>query len=1222
MQLYKYLILCLLVISACAKQEEMTESTEPKPEYTGEMIDISVDMSMSSVTKAYMDKLDGTSYPFRWSESGESVMLLERASLVGSDIYTAIQNAASNSRYSVSEDGASASFTFYLQELANGDAFEYRCISPSTCLTSAGQEGMKLDIPSVQTPLADSPDPTAVLLWNTVTGYGSQPSSLTFAKGFSHPLAYVAVTVKNLQLTAGETVSSVCLSFKDKAVTGALAMDWKGDCDPTEESRSFVSLKTDNLNTESNFTVRFASIPFNLAAGDEFTINVITSTSTLTRTVKVSSEMVFPEGELTSFGLDMISATRATQTGIRLSSGAEYSLEEVSDGIFELEIPYEAGNGLTYLYAGKEYGMMAASGSGTVGTHSSGTHLSRTLGRLAEAGNPIQLNQSDAEKVLVRIDLSYGDGIPRYYLELPETEENVIWHEDFSLMVWGGDYYTYADGLTPTQAAADVDGTEPATKSVTYTQAAFGNQPFDEDNQVYVKNRGLEDWTLAYCCEKPFSMQVGHANGAGSAITPALTALDGPTDVNLHIDMARFGTNGSNVKVEIEIIGSGEFEQELCTASRDAYVCSYGTYTALTDVLMSDYDFVFAQDKKVVSTSSNGQGKIFPRAYDNCETLKPHTRLNMKIRGADKDTRIRIAGVSATARFTLFDLKVVKDEGNVVNGTVIDPSSTLYGMVRDNTTGKPMAGVPVTDGYTYVRTDANGVYQMAGNELARCIYPSIPAEYEIPLAEDGQPKIYQYVTKGTARYDFDLVQRQTMSDDFTMLAITDVHFYFKDEDETTGIDRFNSVHLPDMTEYLSSASASGEISRNVIILNAGDNTCNYTNKLPQIREIYNQIKLDGVTVPMFNAIGNHDHNPEGLTDYECSEDFVRTFGPTEYSINIGKAHIVFLDNTMCVEKEQPQQYGNAMKFVRGVSDEKFAWLKADLATVKDPENTLLILCMHAPIFNGSYQNYELVRQIMPTFGESHIITGHLHKEITRDFTSKWTGTLGRISQEHNLLALGGSWTHGWANKISVDGTPIGYNVFNVSGNMLKEAFFNPVEEPDTYQFRIYDGSKKYGDDLTINFTGSDGNPVPKTFTFDWTTHVAEMTAGLAAPLTDMSDKFVVRVFAAGTMGQYWKVYLVDKNGNRTPMTRIDGNVVDQCTLAFFYRHKGWKSEDYSTTSAKNVWYVDVPSNYRIYPQLAFSFGGYKVVAEYTSPGGKVYTYESNKMQTDYTGFDY
>ena len=70
-----------------------------------------------------------------------------------------------------------------------------------------------------------------------------------------------------------------------------------------------------------------------------------------------------------------------------------------------------------------------------------------------------------------------------------------------------------------------------------------------------------------------------------------------------------------------------------------------------------------------------------------------------------------------------------------INGTTIADGMNACGLVSDAATGKGIAGVPVTDGYTYVVTDANGVYQMAANRYTRNIYISVPSEYKLAPAE-------------------------------------------------------------------------------------------------------------------------------------------------------------------------------------------------------------------------------------------------------------------------------------------------------------------------------------------------------------------------------------------------------------------------------------------------------------------------------------------------------
>ena len=73
-----------------------------------------------------------------------------------------------------------------------------------------------------------------------------------------------------------------------------------------------------------------------------------------------------------------------------------------------------------------------------------------------------------------------------------------------------------------------------------------------------------------------------------------------------------------------------------------------------------------------------------------------------------------------------------------INGTKIAAEATLAGVVKDTKSGKGIAGVPVTDGYSYVLTDKNGVYQMQRNRGSRKAYYSLPAGYEVVLNEQSK----------------------------------------------------------------------------------------------------------------------------------------------------------------------------------------------------------------------------------------------------------------------------------------------------------------------------------------------------------------------------------------------------------------------------------------------------------------------------------------------------
>ena len=112
-----------------------------------------------------------------------------------------------------------------------------------------------------------------------------------------------------------------------------------------------------------------------------------------------------------------------------------------------------------------------------------------------------------------------------------------------------------------------------------------------------------------------------------------------------------------------------------------------------------------------------------------------------------------------------------------INGTVIKSGNNVFGLISEATTGKGIAGVPVTDGYSWVVTDNNGVYQMPGNRWARRIWFTIPAEYEVPVdPENGRPIFYSKsapVSSKQNRNDWVLTPLAQPEDEFTILAIGD-----------------------------------------------------------------------------------------------------------------------------------------------------------------------------------------------------------------------------------------------------------------------------------------------------------------------------------------------------------------------------------------------------------------------------------------------------------------
>ena len=536
------------------------------------------------------------------------------------------------------------------------------------------------------------------------------------------------------------------------------------------------------------------------------------------------------------------------------------------------------------------------------------------------------------------------------------------------------------------------------------------------------------------------------------------------------------------------------------------------------------------------------------------------------------------------------DMFVREADIPVINGTVISKESTHYGLVTDASTGEGLSGIPVTDGYIYTMTDENGVYQFEANKLCRAVYLSIPAEYEILVSEvDGEPAFWKI---GKGRNDFALTPRDKDWNEFSILGFSDVHFYTREKEFGAKEQKpYVEKVVPDINDYISGYD-------NVIAINTGDNISNWTKSMSVAREEFAKIKKDGVTVPTFNAIGNHDFSNDSNCNstYECSQDYFNVFGPTEYSLNIGKAHIVFLNNIIYAG-HQDGGYGNSMECEYGVTDEVYAWLEADLNTVSDKQDKILIMCMHAPIFNNQFQNYDKIRSLLKTFGESHIISGHNHNNVRREYSISWNGLTGRTSEEHNIHPLSSYWLNDYAN----DGAPNGYHLFKITGNQMSEQRFKAIGKSENdSQFRVYDGSEVYHEPVYDTKYGLYDDEDGKLY-FDWITTFDEGES------FDASKCFIVRVFDAGTQALDCKVYFV-QNGSRKQMTRVAKKHRDQWWFAEMWFH-GWQNNKFPSVyhnggPNQNYWYYEVPSGH---PSLEKNW---KVEVELNGR-----TYESSTIST-------
>ena len=355
------------------------------------------------------------------------------------------------------------------------------------------------------------------------------------------------------------------------------------------------------------------------------------------------------------------------------------------------------------------------------------------------------------------------------------------------------------------------------------------------------------------------------------------------------------------------------------------------------------------------------------------------------------------------------------------------------GKVTD-TDGRGVSGVVVNDGIRFTTTDKQGAWALESDTVtSKFVAISTPAAYELPQTDGLADRFYvpvrQLVKEGN-KHTFVLEKRKQQSDDFHYIAISDPQVRNAAE-----MKRWRQEAVPDITETVDSLRQT----RQVVAMTLGDLVFDNMTLYGEYKE---SVKNTGAT--FFQCIGNHDfdkryqdlHNMAEGTPVFGEMRYNSFFGPTDYSFNIGKAHVVTMKNLNYV--------GNT-KYIECLTGDQIEWLRKDLSYV--PKGSLVILNMHAAVWNkvekgGNIRNAAALQEVLEGYNV-HVFTGHTHFLQNNEVTP----TL----YEHNIGAACGAWWAGWVNQC---GAPNGYMVVDVQGDQVKW-HYKGTRRDFAYQFRLY-----------------------------------------------------------------------------------------------------------------------------------------------------------------------
>jgi len=1213
----KVLTIFLFVATLASCNKENPAPSHVEPIYTGKKVALSITAYDSNEHKIQMYDDSEGNHKFKWGKKGEKMALIERIRFKGESGFTYCQQYASNDEYSVS--GNVASFTFDIDELANEiDECQYYFVASYDNITSARAEEFTIHLNDIQEANNESPDSSVIILYNSKTGLKKQGGSLFFSSPFKHCISsYIQITVKDLNEIAGVQIQDVCFECnKDLCGSANFSYSSSPELVSIQSGIKRIHLKPKDLIWDGkSFSLRFATFPFFLQNGEKFTVTVLAGKKSFSKEVTLSTGMSFPTGCLTKFTINMTGIAGETVAQVIKSDGSEILMSEEASNIFSTVLPTDVNPyELTLRYGGEEYGFATRSGNGGIGLvtneHAAipyrnlgsvvykvpfdGYCVSKscgTLGLISNGSNPLWVKS--AKPIRITFDASHIEA--RYKIEEINSVSD-LYQEDFSMMCLGGDYIVPIGGSDVASEinASNANGYEVAGKDCESLTSAFNGDCFNwgvssgNASAEYIESRGLSSWTLSRVTERPLALQIGSSTGSGYAISPSITSNTSSEDLFIHLDISRYGTAATDAGIEIEILGNGTFDSDNCKVSRDRYYRNQ-YWDAVLDEFIKGADGIKFENKKLTITQQ-GDGSYFPRGYHKTVIPKPLSHLTLKVTGADSSTKIKLAGESGKkSHFALKGFRVTRGDCKSINGTIISSTTHYAGMITNKETGDPISGVYVSDGAHYVKTDANGVYQLVGDGQTRFIYYSLPAEYQLPLDDSNQPMFWKKVTPNSSwsRNDFKLTSRNGSSNRFNFLAVSDIHFYGTQSSVSdTTLNKFSKVTVPELNSELAAVAANGY---ETFLISLGDLVTNFTKQYPVIKTKLSEITLKGKPVPIFSVIGNHDHTNAGTSDLESTQDFADAFGPTDYSFNIGNAHFVCIDNVI-FSKVREGGYGKEVYYSSGFTDRQAQWLVEDINSVADKANTLLVICVHIPIRYDTANYFQTLRDQFANFANVLVFSGHKHILNHYCYNEKYTTITGRRPEELTINALGGLWRA----SIGKAGDPNGYYVFEADGANMPKHYFKAVGYSKDYQFRVYNGSQVYHDPVTIGNT---------TYYFKW--------GDLTGSGTTADGKYIVKVFDGDSESLYVKVYL-NKSGKKTTMKRcsISGGLVDACASSYLYNFVE-KNTDYLTAKQKIYWYASGnPSTDQ----------GWSVTVELTNPDGTINTYESSNYQSDYEGF--
>jgi len=630
------------------------------------------------------------------------------------------------------------------------------------------------------------------------------------------------------------------------------------------------------------------------------------------------------------------------------------------------------------------------------------------------------LNNNGAYYICVTNSLGHKSNTLEVILE-SETIRRTIISQNFDNLFWGYDYINLAHGVN---LPDDIDPklylienfSEAIEDSQVTTSLKDDGRLLFRYNRATLKLMGFENWPTTSKDVRilPGYIKLGTAFQDGILHTPKFTVLENDTEPET-----------------IDISFSAAIFSETLSASG-------GQVTA--KILRGD-------GSELNSKSFNMKSVDGKPSWNNFQWKA--------VEGVTDDCYLEIRTTSQAKQVCIDNIKIVRH--------LSIPDGHVYGYVYDKASGEAIEGVAVSDGFSVVATNKDGLYTLKPHQDAMYIYYSVPADCEVIRSVTG-PRFYTKISQDLKEYSFELTKLPNGKEDkFALFTFADPQVA-----SNTALSRFKNEAVPAIREHSKSLGIPCYGITLGDIVSSSDKT-NTVTFMDQMREAMRS-RYTGMAV--FQVMGNHDNthynaekplpiepDPNGSNfEVKAQRAFEKVFGPINYSFNRGDVHIIGMRDIVYTKND------TSAKYTAGFLPEQYEWLKQDLALV--PKDKMVVLCVHIPLYNyrgnsGEKGHYvKEVHELLNEYTEAHIISGHVHTQNNYEHTDY-------NIYEHNMGSVCGSW---WLSNICGDGTPNGYGVFIGEGNTFSDWYYMGYAEgmnDRNYQMRLYRGNSITGTDREL-----------------------------------------------------------------------------------------------------------------------------------------------------------